>query len=98
MFIIDDTCRLFALVGLELTVHREIDFEELRPACTITISAMASVSNMTATSVSATFDVAIGDINEPCVVGVTAVGAAQGDEASQTVAFVSIWDPDAGQV
>lgn len=94
---LDDTCALLAAIHDSLVVQRSIDYESTRPACTVTVAAMVHVEPFPAERVTATFDIAVVDVNEPCVILVTTITASQDSPAGTAVALVQLHDPDENQ-
>lgn len=99
-----DSCNVFALDGNKLVASseaRHLDFELLRGAtgkfCAVTLGGWAVVDGLEL-PIDNSFEVEVGNVNEPCrplvVVGMLLEGCAVGT----VVGSLHLQDPDVGQV
>ena len=97
----DDSCRAFKLVNGTLVTSSgaaALDYETHYSACTVTLTGHVAIEGLAPLTVMETFEVDVGDINEPCSVLVTVMPLVEGSSAGVVFGNLSVQDPDPGQV
>ena len=96
-----DPCNAFALLNNTLVAgvgSAKVDYERPVTPCTVTLAARLRVPGLPWEAVSATFPVAVVDVNEAPVVVVTVTDVVEGSVPGTLVAWMEIVDPDVHQV
>ena len=97
----DDSCHAFKLVNGTLVTSggaAAVDYETHYSACTFTLTGHVAIEGLAPLTVMETFEVDVGDINEPCSVLVTVMPLVEGAPTGAVFGNISVQDPDHGQV
>ncbi len=92
-----DPCNAFALLNNTLVAGMgaaQVDYERPVTPCTVTLAARLCIPGLPWEAVSATFPVAVVDVNEAPVVVVTVIDVVEGSDPGTLVARMEVVDPD----